>query len=166
MKRLQSILTWPPEIIRTLTHVCVVQAIEALPAFPTTINAQPYSLQEPDTDSIMEAIRICVETGNTHLCIRIAGRMREAACYAKFPPRLSPWMFYSRLAASLDEYLRAAGAGTTPGDTTSFFSDTVDSMLGAAKDGEFDKCCMTPQNFRIINVAIRRAGGIPFLKQR
>ncbi|KAJ7117606.1 hypothetical protein C8R44DRAFT_983104 [Mycena epipterygia] len=159
MRRLQDISTWSPELVGTLTSFCVVQAVEALPAFPTVTNSR---VLEPDSESIMEVIQVCVETGNNHLCDTISGRMRGTASAGTFPSRFPPWIFYSRLAVSLDVYLQARD---TPDAVRPFFSDAVDSMLSAGSDAKHE-CSMTPPILNTINMAIRRAGGIFFLKER
>lgn len=161
MRRLQKISTWSSELVGTLTSFCVVQAVELLPAFPTMSS----SGVEADPESIMEVIRVCVETGNNHLCDTISGRMRGTASAVTVPSRLSPWIFYSRLAVSLDVYLQASDVGDTPDAVKSFFSDAVNSMLSAGPDAKYE-CPMTPPILKIINMAIRRAGGMLFLKKR
>ncbi|KAJ7464609.1 hypothetical protein FB451DRAFT_1370337 [Mycena latifolia] len=165
MRRLQKTSsTWSPELIGTLILLCVAKAVEALPAFPTVTNPGPYSKREADTASIMEVVRICAETGNSHFCDRISGRMRETArARTSRPPS---WIFYAKLAVSLNDYLRTSHIVETPVYLKPFFSDAVDSLLSAGQDATFNDCTMSVENLTVIKMAIKRAGGMAFLKAR
>ncbi|KAJ7698960.1 hypothetical protein B0H17DRAFT_1129504 [Mycena rosella] len=167
MKRLQNISAWAPELVGTLILTCVVQAVEALRAFPIVTNSRSYPTRpEADTESIMEVIRACVETGNSHLCYRISARMRETARAENSSSPPLRWIFYSKLAVSLNKYLRATDVHAAPAYIKPFFEDAVDSMLSAGQYTTFDDCDMTLQNLTVINMAVRMAGGMPFSKER
>ncbi|KAJ7509830.1 hypothetical protein B0H11DRAFT_2184320 [Mycena galericulata] len=159
MRSLQSIPAWPGELVHAVILFCVTQAVEMLSAFPKTADGQV------DIDPITEVIRVCLETENMQLCHRISARMRDVARTESFYPRLSPWIYYSKLAVSLDAYLQANHPGDTPLYLKPFFSDAVDAMLSAGLRTKHE-CFMEPSKLAIMNTAIKRAGGLPFLKER
>ncbi|KAJ7210530.1 hypothetical protein GGX14DRAFT_451009 [Mycena pura] len=162
--QLQNIAAWPSELVAELVSFCISRAVDALPVFPTAPSSQPYSRRpEADIDSIMEVIRICVETKNNQYCARISERMRQtASATPDITPHLSAWMFYLRLVPVLDTYL---GSQETPSEFKPFFADAVEFMLRAGKNTD-SKCSMSPANLIVINMAIRRAGGMSFLNER
>ncbi|KAJ6588093.1 hypothetical protein B0H19DRAFT_1247800 [Mycena capillaripes] len=153
---------------RDFSEECVLQAVDNLPAFPTRpVGDDHRRVRAPAASSIMEVLKLCEETGNTYLCVRILEKMNQAADSGSFPADCPPWKYYLDLTRWLDEYI------PPPGDLNidaynfqPFFKEAAINMLTGRPKSEqpsFPPCPFNSENLLILAVAIKRVGGFSFL---
>ncbi|KAJ7108352.1 hypothetical protein C8R43DRAFT_962898 [Mycena crocata] len=143
---------------------CVLQATDNLPAFPTcqAQDALRRPIQKTKTGSIMDVLRLCVETAEIDLCARVFDKMQEAARSGTFSADVPPWKYYLELTLSLDAYLASSGEA----DFQPFFKEAAVCILTSSPTRDqpsFSPCPFTTENLATLVVALRRAGGLSFL---
>ncbi|KAJ7766376.1 hypothetical protein DFH07DRAFT_352413 [Mycena maculata] len=153
---------------------CVAQAADNLLVFPTKEkrahagDSWAYDSAEPQKAGlIMEVVRLCVEAGlQDTACAAIFERMNRAAAGGTLSSKFHAWECYAALTRALHDYLPVPTAVVFRG----FFKDAVTCMLSASapKKVSFNKtlraCVFEKDNLDIVVVAIKRAGGVGFLK--
>jgi hypothetical protein len=150
---------------------CVAQAAENLFVVPQPESAGDswgYGTDKPrKAGLIMEVLRLCVEAENTASCAGIFERMKRAMSSGTLSSVCAPWDCYAELTRSLDGYLSSL-PDSTAAIFLPFFRDAVACMLSASEPTNigykrFEGCAFVADNFRTLDIAIRRAGGLSFL---
>ncbi|KAJ6473184.1 hypothetical protein C8R45DRAFT_874403 [Mycena sanguinolenta] len=166
---LKDVPTTSLHIVSGLISQTVSHIARNLPAFPTRVVKSTYGTErsEEHSDTILEVVKLCVETQNETLCGDIFAKMRDAVRAGSFNAPFPPWEYYSKLSTSFMQYM-----DSIPGLDAifqPFFIDTVYLMIASTlktSDGRAATPCSLTENDRatVIRVA-RRAGGIFVLQQ-
>ncbi|KAJ7689035.1 hypothetical protein B0H17DRAFT_1067547 [Mycena rosella] len=173
---MRDIPTTAPDVVSGLIVQCVAQTARNLPAFPTRVIQNPYGYHvterhEKSSEAVLEVVKLCVETRNEALCVKIFSRMREAARLGNFRAEFPPWLYYAELCASVNLYLQTVPAtAAMEAIFRPFFVDAVDWLISAARTAPGGKtitpCPLNEQHKATIMLAARKVGGISVLKQR
>ncbi|KAJ7654122.1 hypothetical protein DFH06DRAFT_1203672 [Mycena polygramma] len=158
------------ELHRNFSDECVLQAVNNLPAFPVRpAGSASRQVQEPDARAIIEVLKLCENTGNTDLCVRILEKMKQATHEEAFPAECPPWRYYLELTPSLNEYISSVGdVDQDRYDFRPFFEEAALTILGGKRKanlGFFSPCPFTAENLSILVMATKRAGGFSFLDE-
>ncbi|KAJ7766375.1 hypothetical protein DFH07DRAFT_809714 [Mycena maculata] len=149
------------------TQKCVQQAIDNLPAFPTSQSTDANHRQQPAVTSIMDVLKLCVETKHGDLCAQVFDKMRQAARMGTFLAECPPWRYYFELTRSLDVYLPPLDDSSQTLFQLFFKEAAIRILAGSPKQNQapFAPCPFTPDNLGTLDTAIRRAGGFSFLDE-
>jgi hypothetical protein len=158
------------ELGRDFSKECVLQAVTNLPAFPTRLVGEAHrQVQEPAASSTIEVLKLCEDTGNTDLYVRVLEKMKQAAHGGAFPAECPPWKYYLELTRSLDGYIPPLDdSNTDVYDFQPFFKEAaLNILMGQPKTNQpsFSPCPFTTENLSILVTAINRAGGLSFLDE-
>lgn len=141
--------------------------VAELPALPRKmVNGQ----EQMDVQPILEAIYLCVETGQFALCAGIAQRMREAVPPGGNDPRFPLWSYYLGVTTALENYINADPQRSgLVSCLRQFFIDAVLFVLssnGTLPDGGFVfPVGLNPPIVAMVINAAKRAGGVFFLNE-
>lgn len=147
---------------------CVLQAVNNLPALPTTQGEDEYRRiqHRPATALITDVLKLCVETRNGNFCVRVLDNMKQAARTGTFSAECPPWGFYLELTRSVDGYLPTLDDASQLLLQPFFKEAAVWILSGSSKHGQppFSPCPFTEENLATLAVAIRRGGDFSFLE--
>ncbi|KAJ7729318.1 hypothetical protein B0H16DRAFT_1776060 [Mycena metata] len=154
------------ELACSFAEGCVLQAVENLRPFPTWLGVDWYGRPEeqPAPNLIMEVLKLCEDTDNIDLCVRILERMKQAA-QDGISLAIPPWKYYLELTRLLDAHIPPIGNSENVYDFRPFFREAVLNILsGKSKGTQSFPCPFTPENLATLVTALNRAGGLSFLQ--
>ncbi|KAJ7666705.1 hypothetical protein DFH06DRAFT_1469912 [Mycena polygramma] len=142
---------FPPDLQEDLIGFALPQTVGALKVFATktSTGSEPTPV-EPDTESVMEIIKLCTKFNKTGLCSEIFTRMNAASRAAALPIP-PPWAHYEELAGALNSFLDSPeGAGLSAEHFEAFFADAMEIILDSPLTGKHLS--------NIIGITMRRSG--------
>lgn len=155
-----SIPSSSEDLLRTLVSDFVLHLTQQAPAFPLANMSIYHTMGSADVTSIMDLMKLCVETNNVAFCDNVIKKMKLGAPAQSQHPRLKPVDYYLPLVVLMNSWL-----SSSPGIETSvaavvqpFFRDAAEMIMDESVSLSPDVC---PK----LIVALRRSGGIPYLKQ-
>ncbi|KAJ7494522.1 hypothetical protein B0H11DRAFT_2277249 [Mycena galericulata] len=155
------IVSGDPNAVYAVINDRVKAILADLPVFPTKM---VHGQEQGDVQAILDAIYLCLDTGQLTLCESIAERMRNTAASGRCNPNFPPWSYFLTIGCVLDQYIDALPerSALVP-SLLPFFEYAVLFVLSPGGDGEpFPANWTRPLLTMVLNAA-RKAGGASFL---
>ncbi|KAJ7460906.1 hypothetical protein B0H11DRAFT_156672 [Mycena galericulata] len=151
------IVSGDPNAVYAVINDRVKAILADLPVFPTKM---VHGQEQGDVQAILDAIYLCLDTGQLTLCESIAERMRNTAASGRCNPNFPPWSYFLTIGCVLDQYIDALPerSALVP-SLLPFFEYAVLFVLSPGGDGEpFPANWTRPILTMVLNVA-RKTGG-------
>jgi hypothetical protein len=151
----------PPSSLCLVLSELVGHLVDSAPPFPITeICLGNSSSQNPDVDSSMQLIKLAVDTGNVDTCSRIFAGMRSVPRDGELKHIIS--RFYPEMTKRLDAYLTEELQCSSV--FREFFEGAIVSLLENHPPSTFYHTAAN--DLKMLIVAVKRAGGVSFLRKQ